>query len=64
MPIVKCATTMQEHAYHTSPDFVSAITIGGPAPDGRALKLDGTTTTLHEAIDDGQYTVLNFGSCT
>ena len=55
---------MQEHAYHTSPDFVSAITIGGPAPDGRALKLDGTTTTLHEAIDDGQYTVLNFGSCT
>ena len=64
MPIVKCATTKEEHAYHAAPDFVSAITIGGSAPDGKVLTLDGTATTLHEMVDDGKLTVLNFGSCT
>ena len=63
-PIVKCATTQQEHAYHASPEFKTAITIGGPAPDGKALTLDGTATALSAAIDEAKLTVLNFGSCT
>lgn len=64
MQITKHATTMEEHAYHKAPGFASAITIGGAAPDGKVLTLDGRVTSLHAEIDAEQLTVLNFGSCT
>jgi hypothetical protein len=64
-------TTVQKHPttgdgllYQKSSKFVSGIRVGGPAPDGAALTLDGKATTLHAAINSKKLTILNFGSCT
>ena len=64
MTIVKQPTSMEEHAYQKQPGFKTRITIGGDAPDGAALLLDGTSTSLHAAMNSDKLTILNFGSCT
>ena len=62
--IIKAPTTGDELWYQKAEGFHSAISIGGPAPDGAALKLDGTPTTLLAALNSERPTILNFGSCT
>ena len=57
-------TSGDEMRYQTAAGFQSAITIGGPAPDARCFRLDGTATTIHAALDVSKPTILNFGSCT
>lgn len=64
LPIAKQPTTKEGLLYQKNSDFVSGISIGGPAPDGAALTLDGQTTTLHTSIVPERLTILNFGSCT
>ena len=64
LPIAKQPKTQDEMRYQVQPGFQSRITIGGAAPDGRVLALDGTPTTLHASINASRPTILNFGSCT
>ena len=64
MTIAKHPTTKEALLYHSASSFKSQITIGGAAPDGAALTLDGRRTSLHAAIDSSRPTILNFGSCT
>ena len=57
-------TTKEALLYQSADGFVSSIVIGGAAPDGAVLRLDGTASTMHEQLDRERLTILNFGSCT
>ena len=64
MSVNKYPTNQQEILYQKNANFTTGITIGGAAPDGAALTLDGNKTTLHAALHAERPTILNFGSCT
>ena len=62
--VTKHPTNQEEILYQRQPGFGTQISIGGPAPDGAALTLDGEATTLHASLDADRPTILNFGPCT
>lgn len=62
--VTKHPTTKEEMGYQRADGFESAIVVGGDAPDGAALTLEGDATTLLAEVDSSRLTILNFGSCT
>ena len=63
-PVEAHPSTESGLKYQARDGFKSALTIGGPAPDGAAHTLDGRITTLHALLPYDQLTILNFGSGT